>query len=307
MNLERFLKTERPYLTDGGLETFMVFFKGYELPCFSSHVLLLTDEGRAALSVYYKSFIELAEKTRRGYMLGTESWRLNSAWAPELGLSEAEMLLMNERAVEFAKSIRIQNQALDVPIVLNGIVGPLGDGYVIDQLRSVTEAMDAHRPQVHCLAKAGVEMISGLTLSYSAEAIGIANVAREVDCPVVISFTVETDGCLPSGETLAEAILAVDAATGLYPLYYMINCAHPDHFNGVMTGSDDWKARIGGIRANASRRSHAELDEAEELDAGDPVELGEQYVELQKLLPSLKVMGGCCGTDHRHISCIAES
>ena len=138
-------------------------------------------------------------------------------------------------------------------------------------------------------------------MNYAEEASGIARAAREAGMPVALSFTVETDGRLPTGQPLNEAIAQVDSETGAYPAYYMINCAHPTHFDTVLAPESEWINRIGGLRANASRMSHAELDEAEELDAGDPVELGQEYADLKRHLPNLTVLGGCCGTDHRHI------
>lgn len=131
--------------------------------------------------------------------------------------------------------------------------------------------------------------------------------ARAAGMPVVISFTLETDGHLPSGQSLAEAIRETDAATDGAPAYYMINCAHPSHFRDRLAEGSDWRSRIRGLRANASRLSHAELDEATELDEGNPDELGADYRELRLLLPELAVFGGCCGTDHRHVEAIARA
>ena len=125
--------------------------------------------------------------------------------------------------------------------------------------------------------------------------------------PAAISFTLEIDGKLPSGDTLADAIARTDAETGAYPAYYMINCAHPTHFEHVLRDGGAWTKRIRGLRANASARSHAELDESTELDDGNPEELGVQYRELRSLLPQLTVVGGCCGTDHRHVAAICKA
>ena len=144
-------------------------------------------------------------------------------------------------------------------------------------------------------------------MTYPAEAIGIAKAAADSEMPVLISFTVETDGTLPAGQSLAEAIEAVDAATDGYPAYYMINCAHPTHFQHVLDPGDAWTRRVRGIRANASKLSHAELDEAEELDAGDPQDLAERYARLRAANPSLNVFGGCCGTNHVHVDAISRA
>lgn len=306
MRINNFIKTSRPYMTNGGLETFMVFEKGYDLPCFSSHVLLETDDGRNAIVDYYEKFLNIAKQSNRGYVIGTETWRLNEGWAGELGLSNEELLKKNIEAVKFAKQVRSANETDQFPIVINGIIGPTGDGYVVEHILSVDDAMALHASQIHTLAESGVDMISALTLTHASEAVGIVKIAREIELPVIISFTLETDGHLPSGQSLRDAINEVDNATGSYPIFYMINCAHPDHFKNILVNDDVLKERVRGIRANASRMSHAELDVAEELDSGNPDELGRLYSELSVSLPNLRLMGGCCGTDHRHVECIAK-
>jgi S-methylmethionine-dependent homocysteine/selenocysteine methylase len=142
-------------------------------------------------------------------------------------------------------------------------------------------------------------------MTYVEEAIGVARAARRAGLPAAISFTVETDGRLPSGQDLGEAIEQVDADAA--PAYFMINCAHPTHFEAVLEGGGGWRERIRGLRANASTKSHAELDEATELDSGDPADLGARYAGLRELLPELTVVGGCCGTDHRHVAEICDA
>ena len=121
----------------------------------------------------------------------------------------------------------------------------------------------------------------------------------------MVSFTVETDGKLPTGQPLGEAIKAVDAATDSYVAYYMVNCAHPTHFADVLD-DESWTKRIRGLRCNASKMSHAELDEAAELDDGNPQELAGQYYDLTQKMPWLNVFGGCCGSDLRHVTEIAR-
>jgi homocysteine S-methyltransferase len=216
-----------------------------------------------------------------------------------MGLDANAIRRINAEAAAFCEAFRAQAETADTPVLLNGVLGPSGDGYALERALGEEEAEARHRVQVGALADAGVDMVTAVTMTHSGEAIGVARAAGAAGLPVVISFTVETDGRLPSGETLAEAIAATDAATKGAPVYYMVNCAHPTHFSGVLAG--DWVARIGGIRANASRMSHAELDEATELDDGDPDEFGQLYRDLGALLPNLKVIGGCCGSDHRHV------
>ncbi|MEM8655052.1 MAG: homocysteine S-methyltransferase family protein [Pseudomonadota bacterium] len=299
------MQTQRFYLSDGGLETFLIFDKGYDLPCFSAAVLLDTAQGRADLTAYFERFIGIAKASNRGFILDTATWRAGTAWAGPLGQSQTQIMDTNAAAVAFAQDLRARHETAACPILVNGVVGPAGDAYAPDTVITSQEALLIHAPQVHALGKAGVDMITAMTLTHADEAIGIAQAARKIDVPVAIAFTVETDGRLPSGQPLGDAIAEVDAATEGAPIYYMINCAHPDHFRDLLDPAEAWTRRVSGVRANASRMSHAELDEAEVLDDGDPVELGHLSADLLSLLPNVRVLGGCCGTDHRHVGCIA--
>lgn len=306
MRVEILKNTQRFFLSDGGLETYMIFEKGFDLPCFSAAALLDTAEGRAALNDYFERYIAMARETGRGFVIDAPTWRAGTAWSEPLGLSLFETIAINGRAVDFVTDIRARHETADLPILVNGLVGPAGDAYAPETMLGLQDAILTHAPQIHALKRAGVDMISAMTLTHAGEAAGITAAAREIDLPVAIAFTLETDGRLPSGQPLGEAIMEVDEATDGGPLYYMINCAHPDHFRNRLVASEPWIARIGGLRANASRMSHAELDEAETLDDGDPVELSHLNAALLALLPNIRVIGGCCGTDHRHVGCIAR-
>ncbi len=305
MRIQRLIETPRFFLSDGGMETFLIFDMGYDLPCFSAAVLLDTDQGRSDLATYFERFIAIAKSSGRGFILDAPTWRAGTAWAGPLGQTQNEVIETNERAVSFVSGLRALHETEDCPILINGLVGPAGDAYAPDTVLSKQEALRVHAPQIHALGKAGVDMISAMTLTHVDEAIGIVQAAKEIDVPVVIAFTLETDGRLPSGQSLGDAIVQVDAETNNGPIYYMINCAHPDHFRDALDTTAAWTLRIGGIRSNASRMSHAELDEADVLDDGDPAELGQLSAELLTRLPNIKVLGGCCGTDHRHVGCIA--
>lgn len=305
MRIQRLKDTKRFFLADGGLETYMIFDKGYDLPCFSAAALLESAPGRRDLTVYLERYIDLARQSGRGFVMDAPTWRAGMAWAGPLGQTVSEVIETNARAVKFVSRIRARYETAQLPILVNGLVGPAGDAYAPDTILAPQDALLIHAPQVHALGRASVDMISAMTLTHAGEAIGIVQAAKEIDVPTVIAFTLETDGCLPSGQPLGEAITEVDAATNAGPIYYMINCAHPDHFRGALDTNASWTLRIGGIRANASRMSHAELDAAEVLDDGDPVELGALSMELLRLLPNIRVIGGCCGTDHRHVGCIA--
>jgi S-methylmethionine-dependent homocysteine/selenocysteine methylase len=288
-------------LTDGGMETTLIFHHGLDLPHFAAFTLLATEQGRDALATYYDTYLDVAEEYDHLIVLDTATWRANADWGDLLGYSAEALDDVNRDA---ASLVRASVARRNARVVVSGAIGPRGDGYVAGRLMSAHDAQGYHEPQVRSLAGAGADLVSAITMTYADEAIGIARAAAEVGVPSVISFTVETDGRLPSGQTLADAIAAVDAETGCAPAYFMVNCAHPTHFAHVLDGSSPLD-RIRGVRVNASSKSHAELDEAEELDSGDPVELAAHVASLRGSMPHLSVFGGCCGTDHRHIRALA--
>jgi homocysteine S-methyltransferase len=295
------LSADRPFLTDGGLETSLVFRDGIDLPDFAAFPLLDSDHGRAELARYYEAYLDLAEETGSGFVLDTPTWRANLDWGARLGYDAIRLAAVNRRSVEFVTALADERPGLRR--VINGVIGPRGDGYVVGATMSAAEAAAYHGLQARAFAEAGAEMISAITMTYADEAIGVVRAATAVSLPVVISLTTETDGRLPSGQALGDAINQIDAATGGAPAYFMINCAHPTHFADELDPSHEWVRRIGGVRANASRLSHAELDEATELDRGDIAELGSLYRELSSVL-QLRVVGGCCGSDDEHIRTI---
>src|SRR5262245_29266113 len=295
------------FLTDGGIETTLIFDDGFELPDFAAFVLLDTDGGRAALTRYFESYAAIAARDRVGVVLETATWRASADWAGRLGYGPDRLIELNHAAVSLVEGVRERYETPSTPVVISGCIGPRGDGYRPDQLMGVAEARAYHEPQTHTFAESNADLVTAVTMTYPAEAIGITLAAKAVGMPVVISFTVETDGLLPTGGSLANAIGEVDEATGAYPAYYMVNCAHPTHFEHVLEPGAAWTRRLRGIRANASMLSHAELDAADELDAGDPRDLAFRYGELRRQHPHLAVLGGCCGTNHRHIDAISAA
>jgi len=296
------------YLTDSGLETTLIFHEGWDLPYFAAFDLLKTEKGRDALQAYYMRHGEIAIDQGRGFLMEGPTWRASADWGDKLDYSTGALAAANRASIDLMNDVRraLQSRA-NIPVVVSGCIGPRGDGYVAGEVMSAEEARTYHQAQADAFMEAGADIIGAITMTNIPEATGVALAAKEAGMPVAISFTVETDGRLPSGDALKAAIAAVDAATGAYPAYYMINCAHPEHFDHVLEADSAWMKRIGGLRANASRCSHAELDEAEELDDGNPEELGQQYRALLEIFPQIKVLGGCCGTDHRHIASIAKA
>ena len=292
---------EKVFLTDGGLETVLIFHEGLELPCFAAFDLLKNDSGTRTLRDYYLPFIETAIEGRMGFLLDTPTWRASSDWMPKLGYEVHDVDNFNRKAVALMQDLRQEFQTDDTPMIISGAMGPRGDGYTPGAQMTADEARDYHLPQAQALAAGGVDLLSAATMNYIAEAIGIARAAEQVGLPVAVGFTTETDGRLPDGDTLEAAINRVDLETSRKPVHYMLNCAHFDHFRDALNDDADWVRRIRAVRANASRQSHAELDECEVLDDGDPQEFGELCAELHGRFSNLTVFGGCCGTDHRHV------
>lgn len=292
-------------ITDAGLETELVFTKGVELPEFAAYHLLKSDAGTDLLVEYWSQFQDLASTRGLGLVLETATWRANADWGAKIGDDTDQLDAINRGSVEVLE--RLRDRRPDTPLIISGCIGPRGDGYSPAAQMTSDEARDYHDIQIRTFADTNADLVSALTLNYIDEAVGVTRAAQQNGLPVVISFTVETDGRLPTGDTLERAIETVDAATSQGPAYYMINCAHPTHFETLLDGGRYWCRRLMGIRANASCMSHEELDESEELDDGNPEELGLQYRQLLHRLPHLTVLGGCCGTDYRHIEQICDS
>jgi len=294
-------------LTDGGLETVLIFHQGVDLPAFAAFPLLDDPAGTERLRDYFREYLGLAAEGGAGFVLETPTWRASARWGPELGYGPADLDRVNRAAVALMEELRAEWRDRVSPILISGCVGPHGDGYAPEEILSADEAQAYHGAQIATFADTAADLVTAMTITYADEAIGIARAARDAGVPVVISFTLETDGALPSGQSLGDAIRAVDEATDAYAVHYMINCAHPTHFAATVEDAGDWTERVGGLRANASTRSHAELDEAEDLDDGDPEDLGRRYAAVRPRLDRLRVVGGCCGTDTRHVAAIRRA
>lgn len=294
------------FLSDGGLETTLIHHEGVSLPYFAAFDLLKDAAGTQILRRYFDRYADLARAHGLGVVLETATWRASADWGAKLGYDVDALVQVNRRAVDLLLDVRAARETPLTPVVISGNLGPRGDGYRADVRMSASQARDYHAPQVHAFAATRADMVAAFTMNYVEEALGIVEAAKAAHIPVAISFTVETDGTLPSGDSLSSAIERTDAQSDGYPAYYMINCAHPTHFEATLARAGAWRERIRGVRANASKRSHAELDDSAELDIGSPDELGTDYARLRRVLPRLAVAGGCCGTDDRHVGAIAR-
>lgn len=295
------------FLTDGGIETSLIFHRGFELPYFAAFDLLKNGEGRQGLREYFQPYVKIAKDHGLGFVLESATWRASPDWAERLGYTPEALRDANRKAIELLEEIREEHETDATKLVISGCVGPRGDGYSPDTLMTEEQAERYHSVQVGTFADTAADMVTAITMTHAEEAIGVARAALSRGLPVVVSFTVETDGKLPTGQTLKEAIEQVDAATDNGPAYYMINCAHTTHFEDALAAGQAWTKRIRGFRANASRLSHAELDEAVELDDGNPEEFGTHHGEIRSVFNHVNVFGGCCGTDHRHIEQVCKA
>ena len=298
--------TSSTFMTDGGLETDLIFNKGIELPEFAAFDLLNSDEGKQILKKYYVDYLIIAKEKCGGFVLELPTYRANPDWIIKLGYSLEYLTTILNAAINELEVLRSEFEDENFKIPISFCIGPRGDGYVPENIMTIKEAEDYHSHQIQIVSKTNADLVSALTMNYIEEAIGIANAAKKYGIPAVISYTVEKDGNLPSGQSLKDAINSIDKITGNYVSYFMINCAHPEHFENILEPDEMWTKRIKGLRANASNKSHAELDESETLDIGDKQQLAKDYNKLKKLLPSLNIIGGCCGTDHTHLEVICR-
>ena len=295
----------RLQLTDSGLETWLIFHRGFDLPAFASFTLLDDEAGRAALADYFTDHLRAAEEAGVGVVLETPTWRANPDWGAQVGYDAGGLDRVNRESVAFVRELAAGFPSVDV--VVSGNLGPKGDGYVPNPSLTADEAARYHRAQIESFVAAGADRVTMLTAPHVGEAVGFVRAAADAGAPVVLAFTVETDGRLPTGQPLHEAVAEVDDATDGAALHFGLNCAHPDHFGPAFDVDAPSLARIELLRANASRMSHAQLDEADDLDDGDPDELAGQYAALVARHPHLRVLGGCCGTDVRHVRAIAAA
>ena len=300
------LRGHELFVTDGGLETELVFHDGRDLPAFAAFPLLENPESRDRLRRYYDGYLAIARRHRAGFVMETPTWRANPDWAGPLGYSAQRLDEVNRAAVELAEQVRAAAIADGLTAVVSGQIGPRGDGYDPGAAMTAEEAETYHAVQIGTFASTSADQVTAITMTNTPEAIGVVRAASAAGIPAAISFTVETDGSLPTGQPLYAAIEQVDGETDGAAAYFMINCAHPTHFSGVLAGAGAWRHRLVGLRANASARSHAELDEATELDDGDPSDLGIRHAALRDRLPAVTVLGGCCGTDVRHVAAIVQ-
>ena len=292
------------FLTDGGIETTLIFQEGLELPYFAAFHLLREKAGREALVRYYERYIAIAKAEA-----WASSWRARPGVQAPTGATSSATRATNGRGQPRLDAAHA-GPAREVTDATRADGGQRLRRPARRRLRSRPgderrEAETYHRRRSARFAEAGADMVTAITMTNANEA--DRRRKRGSEGRRSRRHLLHARDRWPSADrpSLADAIGEVDAATAAAPAYYMINCAHPPHFHDTLRTAQSWAKRIRGIRANASRRSHQELNEAPDLDAGDPLELGGQYRDLVRQHPQINVLGGCCGTDHRHVECIS--
>ena len=243
------------FLTDGGIETTLIFREGLDLPEFAAFDLLQHETGYQALQNYFRTSVNLAKTYGIGLILESATWRANPDWGAKLGYSSTDLAALNHQAIDLLRHIRQHYETEQSRMVISGCVGPRGDAYIPSAAMTAAEAADYHRAQIETFCEAEADLVTAITMNAVEEALGVTQAAQAAGMPVVISFTVETDGKLPTGQRLQDAIAQVDQATHQAPAYYMINCAHPTHFATVLNAGEPWLDRIRGLRANASKKA----------------------------------------------------
>ena len=291
----------------GGLETTLAFVKGFDLPEFASFNLVNNDDGREAISSHLQSFATVACDHSVGLILDPPTWRASRDWGEKLGYTGETLTAAIHKSVELVGKVRNDFENANTPIVISGAMGSRTDGYNPEEFMTSEQSEEYHSTQIGTFVDTEVDLVTAYTMAYVDEAVGIVRAAQSAKMPVVISFTLGADGCLPAGPSLVDAIEQVDTATGGGPEYYMINCVHPIYFMETLASGDPRLKRVQGLMPNASSKSHEELEEATELDEGNPAELVEQMREIRKGMPWVNILGGCCGTDSRLAKVIYEA
>jgi homocysteine S-methyltransferase len=301
-------------LTTPGVETHLAFTQGFDLREFCAFEVFESEEELTRLTRgLLGPTLAVAAEHDLDLLVDALVWRAQPDYLERLGYQSSDVSRVNTTAVMRTRALVRgwqNNQRTTNTVFINGDLGPRGDGYRLEGPSSVDEARSYHQPQVDALADAGVDALSCLTMTGATETIGLVQAIQSTALPCIVSPTVETDGLTPEGLELGDYIDQVEQATGGYPLFYMVNCAHPLHLEPALrraqSRGEGWLRRFKGFRSNASHKSHEELDRSTELDRGHPEALAAQIAHLQADF-GLRLVGGCCGTDSEHISKLAES
>jgi S-methylmethionine-dependent homocysteine/selenocysteine methylase len=294
------------FLTDGGIETEIMYKWGFELPHFAMYPLLDNPDAMSAVRAMYRRYLDVVAKHRLSALMGGLDYRASPDWGALLGYSPEALAEANLRSIAFLRELA-DEYADDIPqILIAGYVGPRGDAYQTNRTITAAEAEDYHAVQLATLKAADVDLAWALTFNNIPEAIGVARAAARIGVPLAISFTLDTTSRLSSGPSLARAVETVETETDGAPAFYSLNCSHPVEFEPALTPGG-WTERVRGFRPNASRMDKIALCKLGHLEEGDPVELGRLMGTLARRYPHMDVWGGCCGTGDVHLDQIARN
>lgn len=295
------------YLTEGGTETELLYKHGLKLPEFAMFPLLDDAEGLAVSRAMYRRYMEAAAAHGAGILLIGHDYRASPDWGAKLGYSPEGLAEMQRRSIGFLAEIRDEFRDRVEHAYIAGCLGPRGDAYGTGGSMTAEEAEEYHLTQLTTLKGTEADMAVALTFNNVPEAVGAVRAAGRVGLPIGVSLTLSSEGRLRSGPTLREAVEAIDAETGGAAAWMGTNCSHPMEFFPALDDAGPWLDRLRYFRPNAAMMDKLALCKLGHLEDGDPVELGGQMADLALRLPRADILGGCCGTDERHLGEIARS
>jgi len=295
------------FLTEGGIETEIIYKHGFELPEFAMFTLLENPRAVGVMRDMFRRQLDVAAEFAMSVLLTGLDYRASPDWGARLGYSQHGLAEINIRAIEFLREIASEYHEQIPRILIGGIIGPRGDAYQLNKTITSVEAEDYHAVQLATLKAAKVDFACALTFNNTPEAIGVARAATTIGVPLTVSLTVNSNGRLKSGPTVAEAVKSIDAEAGKSaPAFYMLNCSHPVEFEPALT-EGAWLERLRGFRPNASKMEKIALCKLGHLEEGNPVELGRLMGDLARRIPHMDIWGGCCGTGETHLREIAKN
>lgn len=269
--------------------------------------LIYQESGRAALETIYRQYLAIGQRYQLPLLLSTPTWRAGRERIAAAGLAGRDLNGDNTR---FLAKLRDGSGDYARQVAICGLMSCRGDAYKPDEAMSADAAADFHAWQADALAAAGVDFLLAATLPALSEALGLARAQAATGLPYVISFVARREGTLLDGTPLSVAISTIDAAVTPRPLAYLVNCTHASIFRSALlnerNSSPLVKQRVIGLLANTAALSPEELNERTDLVEEAPAVFGRSVAALRSEL-GMKILGGCCGTDQRHIECLARA
>lgn len=311
MTVEALYRSGATFLTDGGIETRLIYEFGIDLPDFASFLALFDDRGRAALREIYRGYLAVAAEFRMPMLVGAPTWRAHPECLRRFGFAKADDLRrVNAEAVAFLQDLRRETRT-ETLVHIAGVIGPRRDGYRAEDAPALDEARAYHEAQAQALAGLGVDLLYAPTFPSRDELAGVAQAMARTGLAYALAPVIDPKGRLLDGHSFAEAVRLVDESTDPKPLYFLAGCVHPSTFLAAAAEGGDrtmprMPGRLAGIKANASPLPPEELDRLGHLDADAPAVLAQEILAARRRY-GLRILGGCCGTNDRHIRALAEA